>query len=230
MAISTSNAPARVLAWDCDGTLIDTTALIIRSLDHIYTRFYGRSLPEPDLRALIGTPLKSQIRVFGEPSDFGVDEAEITEAFITYYESHRAEERILHAVTAILIEGKQRGYPTALVTSKNLEELANTLPRLGIEPYLDVTITADDIPRPKPAPDGLLQAMSLLDAGPEVAQNSFYIGDTVHDMEAATGAGLQGVGVIWGAAGADSLRAAGARYVCRTPDELRALLFGQGEV
>src|SRR5579859_4401072 len=107
------------LLWDVDGTMVDTTALIAAALDFIYVKYFRRSLPYGERRALIGTPLKKQIRVFGDLEALGVDEREITEDFIRYYEEHRDKERILEPVTAILIEGKRRGLPTALVTSKN---------------------------------------------------------------------------------------------------------------
>src|ERR1051325_5847341 len=68
--------------WDVDGTMVDTTALIVDSLDHIYRRHYGRTLPVDALRALIGTPLRKQIRVFGEPEAFGGEEEAITADFI----------------------------------------------------------------------------------------------------------------------------------------------------
>ena len=57
--------------WDIDGTLIDTTTLIVDSLDFVYKRYFGRTLPPDAIRALIGTPLYKQIRVFGELEPFG---------------------------------------------------------------------------------------------------------------------------------------------------------------
>src|SRR5678815_5868392 len=112
------------LLWDVDGTLTDTTALIAESLDVIYRKYFGRSLPFEERRALIGIPLKKQIRVFGELEAFGIDESAIMDDFIAHYETQKQREKILYEVIAVLIEGKQRGFPTALVTSKNHEELA----------------------------------------------------------------------------------------------------------
>ena len=219
--------PPALIAWDCDGTLIDTTALIVRSLDHIYNQFYGQTLPEPQLRFLIGTPLRTQLRIFGEPEEFGVSEATVSSEFIQFYEANREEERVLPAVTRLLILGAQRGWPTALVTSKNREELANTLPRLEIAEFLGTAVTADDVDRPKPAPDGLQLAMRRLHVPAVRAGACIYIGDTVHDMEAARAAGFRAVGVTWGAADAASLWDAGASTVCESAAELESSLFGE---
>ncbi len=208
-----------------DGTLIETTGLITESLDHIYRKHFGRTLPYEELRALIGTPLKKQIRVFGDLETWGVDEQAITADFIAYYEAHRSRERILQDVVAVLIEGKRRGFPTALVTSKNLEELTNTLPRLGIADFVDTAINADDVARPKPDPEGLRLALRRLNIPPEHLSAACYIGDTIHDMRAARAAGIRAIGVTWGAAPRALLAAECPGFLCDTPDELRRALF-----
>ena len=218
-------AAPTALLWDVDGTLTDSTGLIADSLDHVYRRFYGRTLPYDERRALIGTPLRKQIRIFGEPEAFGANEQEVIEAFISFYEANRSRERILEDVIAILKEGKRRGFPTALVTSKNDEELANTLPRLDLADQIDFAVTADMVTRTKPDPEGLRLAMKQLDIAPERQADAVYIGDTVHDMQAAKGAGVRAIAVSWGAAPRVLLEAQAPFAICDTPTELRALLF-----
>lgn len=218
--------PAALL-WDVDGTLTDTTALIAESLDVVYKKYFNRSLPYDERRALIGTPLKKQVRIFGDLEAFGVDEAAIMGDFIAHYESQKHREKILHDVIAVLIEGKRRGFLTALVTSKNHEELENTLPRLGIADYVDAAVTADDVKHPKPDPEGVLQILTRFAIPAEQVASAFYIGDTVHDMHAAHAAGVRGVGVTWGAATRARLEQESPAFLCDTPAELRAILFGE---
>ena len=212
------------LLWDIDGTLIDTTTLITRSLDFIYRKYFGRTLEYDELRALIGTPLKSQIRVFGELDQFGVDEQEITNDFIEFYEARRSEERILQDVIDILIEGKRRGDPTGLVTSKNDDELTNTLPRLGIAEHLDTVVSADDVMIPKPDPEGMRLALERLGIRGPAASQALYIGDTIHDVRAANAAGIRAVAVTWGAGSRADLEAESPAFLCDTAEELRHLL------
>ena len=206
--------------------MTDSTALICDALDHIYLEFYGRSLPAIELRGLIGTPLRKQIRVFGEPQSFGVSEETVTDAFITYYEAQKSRERIWDDVIATLIEGKKRGAPTVLVTSKNREELANTLPRLGIADWIDGAVTADDVTNPKPDPEGLRRALKTLQIPAESASETVYIGDTIHDMRAARDAGVQGIAVTWGAASREQMEAESPAFICDTVENLRMILFG----
>lgn len=217
--------PPSCLLWDVDGTLIDTTSLIVDALGYTYETFYKKNISREERRALIGTPLKSQIRIFGEPEEFGQDPEAVMEGFIRFYEQNREREQILMEVVEVLIEGKKRGFPTALITSKNIPELENTLPRLGIAPYVDSLVSADHVKLPKPHPEGIRLALAEI-GRTEVASEAVYIGDTTHDMQAAKGAGVRGIGVTWGAATPERLLEEAPTSLCHTATELRTLLFG----
>lgn len=207
--------------WDIDGTLIDTTTLILAALDHVYRAFLGRSLPPDDIRAIIGTPLSEQIRVFGDPEALGADPVAMEQEFIRYYEAHRNLERVIPEVVEALRAGKRAGKLTGLVTSKNREELANTLPRLRIAEYVDTIVSADDVSRPKPDPEGVLLALKRLAIRPHQA---LFIGDTVHDMRAGRAAGVARCAVTWGAGPRALLLAEEPELICDQPGALARLL------
>lgn len=225
--MTTHTNPPPCLLWDIDGTMLDTTGLITAALEFVYQRYFGRVLPYGERRALIGIPLKVQVRVFGDLEQYGVDEDLITSDFIRYYEEHRDEERLLPNVVELVAEGKRRGIPTALVTSKNNAELANTLPRLGIADYIDDAVTADDVVNTKPDPEGILVALDRLRIAPEIRPMAVFIGDTTHDMAAARDAGIRGIGVTWGAADRKALAAERPFLIVDTDNELRRALFGR---
>jgi phosphoglycolate phosphatase-like HAD superfamily hydrolase len=119
------------------------------------------------------------------------------------------------------MRGSRAGIPTALVTSKNEEELANTLPRLGVADWVQTIVSADQVRNPKPHPEGLLLALQRLRIQPA---NAIYVGDTIHDMRAARAAGIRRCAVTWGAAVRESLLAERPELVCDEPRELPAKL------
>lgn len=209
------------LLWDIDGTLIDTTTLIVEALDHTYRTFLSRTLPPEQIRTIIGIPLVRQIYALGDPVSFGVSPEAMMEEFIRYYEANQSRERVIETAVSTLIAGKRSGRPTGLVTSKNRAEIANTLPRLAIAPYVDCIVCADDVQRPKPDPEGLLIALKRLSARPET---TLYIGDTVHDMRAGKSAGVVRCAVTWGAATREQLDAERPEYLLCDPSELAAVL------
>jgi HAD superfamily hydrolase (TIGR01549 family) len=212
------------LLWDVDGTMVDTTELIVSSLDYIYRKYYHQTAPEAAIRGLIGTPLRKQIRFFGDPADYGTTEEAVTQDFIQYYEQNRDRERVLPEVTELVNAGFAKGIPTGLVTSKNREELSNTLPRLGIAGSVQVAVTADDVVHPKPAPEGILLALQRLDIPVNRRLNAVYIGDTVHDMRAGGDAGVKTIAVTWGAATTEMLKAVSPTVICADFRQLHALL------
>src|SRR5262249_13388230 len=63
------------------------------------------------------------------------------------------------------------------------------LERAGIVP--DVSVTGSDVSEAKPAPDGILRALELLQVSPEEA---IFVGDTAFDREAARRAAIYFVG------------------------------------
>jgi HAD superfamily hydrolase (TIGR01549 family) len=211
----------RALLWDIDGTLIDTTQLIVSALNHVYQAFLNCSLPPDDARAIIGIPLRQQVAYFGPPEDFGTTAEALEAEFIHYYEANRHQEQVLSEAVDALIAGSRAGIRTALVTSKNDEELANTLPRLGIANFVQTIVSADQVRNPKPDPEGVILALQRLGVTPNVA---VYVGDTVHDMRAAASAGVSRCAVSWGAAPRDTLFRESPEVVCDHPSDLIRVL------
>jgi pyrophosphatase PpaX len=215
--------PTTALLWDIDGTLINTTAIIVTALGQVFREYLGLHVPIHKLRALIGIPVEEQMRAFGDPADYGANPQEMQEAVIRNYERHRSGERPIPEAIDALIEGKRRGLKTALVTSKNDVELSHTLPRLGISAYCDAIVGADQVaPLYKPHPRPVQLALDLL--GISTPSDAIFIGDSVHDMHAGKAAGVRIVAVTWGAAPAEALRAEDPDYTFDEPHELLAFV------
>jgi phosphoglycolate phosphatase-like HAD superfamily hydrolase len=80
---------------------------------------------------------------------------------------------------------------------------------------------ADNVPLPKPSPDGLFEVCKDLGLAPE---DCVYIGDSPSDGAAAHAAGMPSIGVLWGSHKEESLRAAPFTHICKTVEELQFLL------
>ena len=213
----------KAVLWDIDGTLIDTTALIVGALTETLRHYTGRDVPADIVRALIGTPLRQQVGFLGEPEQFGTTADEMERYFVRAYERSRSQERIIVEAIDALIDVKRRGVLTALVTSKNDIELANTLPRLAISAYCDAIVGADQVaPHFKPHPRPVLLALERLNVD---ASNALFIGDTVHDIECGRAAGVRTAAVLWGAATEVQLRSAKPDIVFSRPEEIAPALL-----
>ena len=81
-------------------------------------------------------------------------------------------------------------YPLYIFTGRQHEEAMMTLRHFGSAAYFTDVLGDDDVARPKPAPDGLIEIQRR-----HSGATLLYLGDTVDDRRAAEGAEVPFVGV-----------------------------------
>ena len=111
----------------------------------------------------------------------------------------------------------ESGYRVGVVTTKYRHRVEDALERDGLRAFVQVIVGADDVPRPKPAPDGLLQGGRL--AG-DPRRRLRFVRDSEVDARAARAAGMAFVAVLSGTTTAEMF----AGY------PVRAVLGGVGEI
>lgn len=89
----------------------------------------------------------------------------------------------------------EEGVMMAVATGKSRVGLTRALDATGLGQYFAVTRCADET-HGKPHPRMLLEIMADLATGPEAA---VMVGDTTHDLGMAANAGMNGLGVSYGA-------------------------------
>jgi phosphoglycolate phosphatase len=82
-----------------------------------------------------------------------------------------------------------------IVSTKFRRRLEAVLEREGLRARFDVIVGGDDVTNPKPAPEALLLALSMLELAPTEA---LYVGDSSADGMAARAAGIPFVAVLSG--------------------------------
>lgn len=212
-----SDPKLKAILFDVDGTLVDTVQLIVKALDYTYRKHLGIALPYEEIRRLIGLPLHVQMHYLDDKVNGHVDYALMEADERAFYETHRHEERVIPEMVDAVRTAKQRGFLTALVTSKNRLEYAVVRPRLQLDAWVDAVVTADDTERHKPHPDPVLKALEQLGIDPEEA---IYIGDTVYDIACGRSAGTLVASVAWGAHLPEDLQSAQPDYFFESPKDV----------
>ncbi|MEY4226952.1 MAG: hypothetical protein RL190_1709, partial [Actinomycetota bacterium] len=144
-----------VVLFDLDGTVLDTVELIRASHAHAVREVLGIELPDEELMAGIGTPLREQMAVFSpERAD---------ELFHVYRAwNHANTERLIErypGVDEVLVELEAEGARLGIVTSKMLDAVELAFRALPPPIVWDVVITTEDTPVHKPHPAPLLAAL-----------------------------------------------------------------------
>jgi len=189
------------ILFDLDGTLIDSTALILASARHAFDGVSAHSYTEPEWLTGMGMPLRTQV------ARFAASEAEV-ELVIARYQAfqdvhHDELVTAFHDAAATLDELRRRGHPMAIVTGKGGVMARHGLAHCRL--HFDVIVAADDCVRHKPHPEPVLLALDHLGIAPEQA---VFVGDSPHDMAAGNAAGVTTVGALWGPFAAHDLAAA----------------------
>lgn len=207
------------LLFDLDGTLIDSIRLILDSYHHT-VRTHGLP-PRTDAQWLagIGTPLRV---VFAELAEHPEQMERLIATYRDYNLTHHDAQVIPYVGAPELIRRvKDLGYRTGLVTSKNRPGALRGLKLAGIADRFDVLVCADDVEHPKPHPEPVLKALALIGAR---AEETLFVGDSVHDMRCGRDAGVLTAAVLWGPFGRGDLETTMPDYWLETPEDLLQIL------
>jgi phosphoglycolate phosphatase-like HAD superfamily hydrolase len=107
------------------------------------------------------------------------------------------------------------------VLETNCPVASNQSQEGGIYDRFESIHGADTVPKPKPSPDGLLKVCAELGLHPT---DCVYIGDSPSDGAAAKACDMPAIGVLWGSHKEESLRKAPFTHLCKSVEDLEALL------
>lgn len=179
--------------FDLDGTLIDSTELIMSSFRHTMRTHLDTIPSEAEWRQGFGTPLRPQLARFGR------DAAEVDAMVETYRVYQRAHHdrlvTVFPGVPHVMAWLRERQVRLGIVTSKSRAGTVHGLRHCGLTDYVDVVVTSDDVTRHKPDPAPVVEALARLDRPP---RGAVFIGDSPFDAMAGRAAGVSTAAALWG--------------------------------
>jgi phosphoglycolate phosphatase len=209
----------RLLVFDWDGTLADSTAIIAESLQRA-CRDLGEPVPDDDVaRYVIGLGLADAMRHVA-PALPRERYGELAARYRDHYFARDPEIPLFDGVREMLEELSTAGFLLAVATGKTRAGLARAMAQHGIAHRFAATRCADE-GSPKPHPDMLLHLMDVLGADPV---ETLMIGDTTHDLELAKRAGACALAVAFGAHPPDELTLCDPLVTVHSIPELRQWL------
>jgi phosphoglycolate phosphatase len=205
------------IIFDLDGTLVDSASEIHEAAVAVCSS-YGLTIPSLDyIRRMTGAPP----RLFFLDHGCGEADAEVrVTEFRSYLAAHAGNPAFVFPdVLPLLEELKQRSTLVSLATTKPTELATTLIERYGLAPFFFHIQGTDPPLQHKPHPDILHACMDK--SGPITA---VMIGDTVFDVEAAHGAGIDSVAVCSGAHSPDQLAAAKPTYLVESIQQVKTIL------
>lgn len=186
----------RHLILDFDGTLGDTTTLILATMSETFRRLGLPQVSVEKCKASIGLrPYETPAFLFPDRKDLDADE------FVRVWRKVQVELRtkvgvkLYPGVLSTLDLLKERGIDMAVASSRSGESLNGYLDSLGLMPYMSTVVSADDVEHGKPYPDAALKVMDRLGWQPS---ESMTVGDASVDIEMGHAAGTHTCAVTYG--------------------------------
>jgi len=185
--------------YDLDGTLIDSAKDMQVAVSRVLADHGLPPVTEDDVRIFMGQGSKvtmdKAFTKYGKTLD---DEAlsAVTREFVRYYEADPVGHTTAFAgVPEVVGRFDKLGLKQGVCTNKFERPSRMILEHLKLMPPIAALAGADTFPVRKPDPRHILMLVARMGSTPERA---VMIGDSIHDVEAAHGAGLPAVLVSWG--------------------------------
>jgi phosphoglycolate phosphatase len=206
-----------LIAFDWDGTLFDSTAIITRCIQLAVVDVGGRLPSDKDAAYVIGLGLM-QALAHAAP-DVPVDKyPELGARYKHHYLAHQDDLSLFDGVLPMLADMKARNHVLTVATGKSRRGLDEALKASALQGLFDGSRTADETAG-KPHPLMLQELMREFGVAPE---RVLMVGDTTHDLQMALNAGCPSVGVSYGAHEPETFTQLNPRFVAHSVADLHA--------
>ena len=183
-----------LIAFDWDGTLFDSTAIITRCIQ-LAVGDVGGTVPTREAAAyVIGLGLM-QALAHAAPDVPPAKYAELGARYKHHYALHQDDISLFDGVLPLLAALKRQQHILTVATGKSRRGLDDALQAVELQGVFDGSRTADETAG-KPHPLMLQELMAEFGVGKD---RVLMIGDTTHDLQMAVNAGCASVGVSYGA-------------------------------
>lgn len=209
-----------LIAFDWDGTLFDSTQIIVRCIQAAVRDVGGREPTVAQASWVIGMGLM-QALAHAAPDVPPEKYPQLGERYRHHYLAHQDDIALFDGVLPMLAALRERHHWLAVATGKSRRGLDEALHSVALHGVFDGSRTADETAG-KPHPLMLHELMREFGVPPE---RTLMIGDTTHDLQMAVNAGCSSVGVSYGAHDHSGFADFQPRFVAHSVAELRDWLM-----
>lgn len=205
------------LFFDLDGTLTDSSPGIIRCINHALAAMAAPTVPDADLRPMIGTPLFTIFEGLLDTRDEDVVDGAVAHFRARFNTTGIFENALYPGVVEGLTALTQAGHHLQLVTAKPAQSARRVLEHFAIAPFFAA------VHGPAMSDRGRDKADFVADALGTVAWTAgqvAMIGDRVDDVRAAQAHQVRAVAAGWGYGTPEELHAARPEFIAATMAEV----------
>ncbi len=200
-AMQTPRLPSPPVLFDLDGTLVDSEPNYYEAGRRLLSRYGVRDFSWENHTRFIGIGTRETLTVLRE--EYGI-EAPVDELLAgknaLYLELAGASTTAFPEMRALVERLHGEGVPMAVASGSSRAAIAATLAVTGLDAYLPLYVSAEEVAHGKPEPDVFLEAARRLGVAPHTC---VVLEDAVPGVRAAHAAGMRCVAVPDAEAGTD---------------------------
>lgn len=214
---------AKAILFDLDGTLVDSARGIHAALDEILITITGLGCSIDDVRRWVGNGPEKLVERGLSSHGYKDDPSQAHALFREAYQRTLMQADIYPGVIAGLSTLRQEGLRLACITNKSSHFTGTFLTELGLATFFERVLCGDEVERPKPDPQSLLQVCAEFGIEPAEA---VMVGDSANDLEPAHRIGMPGIAVSYGYHGNVALEPFEPLAIVDGFDEVVAICLG----
>lgn len=177
----------KAILFDLDGVLVDTYKVWFRLFNKTLKHFGYQPITLKVFAENWGQSTQEDVRIFMPEIKLKDVKRYLSINFPKFMKYMKVNPEAIEVLKKL----KKMGLKIGCVTNSHCDITKLEIEKSGLKKFFDVVITADDVKKPKPAPDMLVKAIKNLKGK---SDNVIFVGDTKTDLIAGENAGCIVVG------------------------------------
>ena len=212
----------KAVIFDMDGTLVSSLPVIFHCENEISLKYLKTTLTLEDVIAKFGPPARAIIANMTNSLSEDLRNRAVSDYYECYSKNVARKGLVFPGIVRLLQRIRSSRVHTALVTGVEKAMMEYTLSPFGLSKFFETRISADDVSKSKPDPEGINLALSRMRAS---ARQSIYIGDSPSDMIAGKRAGVLTGAALWSPENRGDPTTEHPDYEFRSVQQLSEFLF-----
>lgn len=211
--------------FDLDGTLLNTVADLANATNQALSKCGYPTHPTDAYYQFVGNGInKLFARALPEESRGEEEVQRIRSLFVPYYDQHNADDsRPYDGIPELLEHLQDKGVKIAVASNK-YQQATEKLVR-HFFPTIDFVAIYGQREGVPIKPDPTIVNDILRETGISAIE-TIYIGDSGVDMQTASNANVESIGVTWGFRNEEELRTNGAAHIVHAANEIEKIMWG----